>query len=384
MMDFLELQNTFIEILRSSLTECELDESVKAQLTPETVSALYALSKQHDLAHIMTICLNKNKIPLNEQQAAKFNRAEMISIYRYEQMNYAYAQICDTLDKAEIRYIPLKGAVIRPYYPNEYMRTSCDIDILVNKEQLTAAVDALVEAGFTCGEKNYHDVSLFSSNGIHLELHFNIQENIENLDKVLCRAWSYATLVGGGKYEFSKEFFTFHIYAHISYHFLTGGCGIRSLMDMWVMEHKMGCTYLDAKELLEEAGIYTFAAEIHRLAEVCFSDEPRDEFANDLLSYIFSGGVYGCLENNMAINHSKTHVTLRYICKRIFVPYKDIAIEYPSAKKVPVLYIFCWFHRTGKLALRLLKRIFLRKKLSKVVSDEKTDKLMQMRSRLKI
>ena len=45
------------------------------------------------------------------------------------------------------------------------------------------------------------------------------------------------------------------MFAHMLYHFISGGCGIRPLMDIWIAEHKMGITYTEAKDLLETAGI---------------------------------------------------------------------------------------------------------------------------------
>ena len=132
-----------------------------------------------------------------------------MSVYRNEQIKYAYNQICDIFNNESIPYIPLKGSVIRPYYPEESMRTSCDIDILVREENLKTAIDALVKKGFKCGERHYHDVSLFSEAHVHLELHFNIQENIDKLDAVLKDAWQYAKLTDGSKYEFTNEFFVF-------------------------------------------------------------------------------------------------------------------------------------------------------------------------------
>lgn len=70
------------------------------------------------------------------------------------------------------------------------------------------------------------------------------------------------------------------------------------------MEHKMEITYECAKELLEKAGVYKFATEISKLSEICFSGEPKDEFSDTILSYIFSGGVYGTSQNKIAVKKS--------------------------------------------------------------------------------
>jgi hypothetical protein len=225
------------------------------------------------------------------------------------------------------------------------MRTSCDIDVLIHEEDLGTAIANLESIGYTRAEKQYHDVSMYSQSNVHLELHFSLKENMENLDSVLENAWSYAECDKGSGYKFSREFFTFHIFAHMAYHFLSGGCGIRSLMDIWVLNHKMEMTYSDAEELLKRSGIYKFAQEISRIAEGCFTNNSTDSFADTVLGYIFDGGVYGNLENKIAIKKSKGVGSISYLRNRLFLPYKLMAIHYPVLKKCPILLPFCWVAR---------------------------------------
>lgn len=382
-MEVKTLQDIFIKILRSELTETELDASVKEQLTPDVISALYSLSSRHDLSQIVFNSLHKCGLQNEDSMYSKFNRRAIMSVYRNEQMKYAYNQICDIFNKESIPYIPLKGSVIRPYYPEESMRTSCDIDILVKEENLESAIDSLVQKGFRCGERHYHDVSLFSPANIHLELHFNIQENINKLDAVLKNAWQYTKLTDGSRYKFTDEFFVFHMFAHMSYHFLGGGCGIKSLMDIWVMEHRMGVTYESARELLEKAGIYRFAAEISKLAEICFSDKPKDKFSDTILSYIFSGGIYGTSQNKIAVKKSKNKSTIIYSLQRLFMPYKSMVIIYPILKKLPFLLPFCWIARFFKMLFEGKSKSALGEiKTANNVTDDQISVIVQMREYL--
>ncbi len=339
------LQGIFIKTLRSELCETELDGSVKEQITTDQISALYKLSKFHDLAHVVSSSLRKYRLINHEKLTSEFNREEIMSVYRYERMKYTYDQICHTFDEHAIPYIPLKGAVIRPYYPKESMRTSCDIDILVKEEDLKSAIDALIQKGFRCKKRNYHDVSMFSPMQVHLELHFSIRENSENVDRVLKDAWKHAVQVDGYRYEFSKEFFMYYFFAHLSYHFLSGGCGIRPLMDIWIIEHKMGITYRDAEALLKKAGIYKFAEEISNLVAVCFSDKPADDLTDTLLSYIFSNGVYGTMQSAIVAKRQKEKNYFSFLLHRILMPYKDMTVIFPILKKAPVLLPFCWIIR---------------------------------------
>ena len=382
-MDAKTLQDIFIKILRSELNETELDSAVKDQLTPDVLSALYSLSKRHDLAHIVASSLYKNGFSGDDEIYKRFSQENIMSVYRCIQMNYALKEICNTFNEEHIPYIPLKGSVIRPYYPEESMRTSCDIDILIKEENLDAAIYALVQNGFKCGEKNYHDVSLYSPNNIHLELHFNIQENIDTLDVVLKDAWKYATLKQNSCYEFTKEFFLFHAFAHMSYHFLSGGCGVRPLMDIWVMEHKMGISYHQARELLEKAGIYVFATEISNLVDVCFSDKPQDAFSDTLLSYIFDGGVYGSSQNKIAVKKENTKSTFRYSMQRLFMSYRDMTVIFPILKKLPFLLPFCWIIRSFKMIFSGKMRTSIAEiKTANRVSDKEIENIKKMKDKL--
>lgn len=334
-----QIQTLFIDILRAALKGEVPSGLCEQQLTSDTLLELYRLAKHHDLAQVVAQVLTKAGIELPGDLAAAMQKEQLMAVYRNGQLDFALSEIRHCLDDAKIEYIPLKGSVIRPYYPDPNMRTSCDIDVLIPENRLQATIAALEAAGYRRGNKNYHDVSMFSPHGIHLELHFNIQENMDNLDLVLGHAWKHTSPDEAGGYKFSNEFFAFHIFAHMAYHFLAGGCGIRPLMDIWVMEHKMGVTYVDAEALLEKAGIYRFAQYMSELATRCFdSGELAD---TSVLEYIFKGGIYGSMQNKVTVQKEATGSTLSYALKRIFLPYKTMVSVYPVLKKAPYLLPFC-------------------------------------------
>ncbi len=376
-------QNALIKVLYFVLNDVNAPDAFKQQLTQEVLLSVYLLAKKHDLAHLLSSFIYKNKIEVDPELKAKLQQHEFLSVYRCEQMKYTLQEISQTLNQAQIAHIPLKGSVLRSFYPQEHMRTSCDIDVLIHPEDLNSAVDALKAKGYTFQSRNYHDVSMFSANKIHLELHFNIQENMDNLDAVLKDAWQYASSTAQSRYDFTKEFFAFHMYAHMAYHFLSGGCGIRSLIDIWVMEHKMGITYTNAEPLLKKAGIYKFAVQMSRLANQCFSKNNADVFSNLVLQYIYNGGVYGSAENNAAIYKSKNNSSWSYVLDRLFLPYRDMTVTYPILKKFPFLLPFFW-------VVRWIKTLFggktksLAAEVARVhnVSDQKIAEIKEIRSKL--
>jgi hypothetical protein len=339
------IRQLLTEIFYSVLNEGAGAARIAQAMTAADIVPLCRLARKHDLLHVVAGFILDNKIEVEDTLRSKLQRERLTAVYRCEQMKHAFEEICGVLEEGKIPYIPLKGAVLRPYYPYESMRTSCDVDVLIHQEDLTDAIDRLVARGYQREKEMLHDVSLYSPGGIHLELHFNLKEGIDRLDAVLEEAWKYATLTHGYRYDFQSSFFLFHMYAHMAYHFLSGGCGVRSLMDIWITEHKMGLSYTCAEELLQKAGLDRFAAEMSGISNQCFTENKIDEFADLALKYICAGGVYGSSRNAAAVRKSKNNSFIVYVLRRMFLPYRSMICAYPILKKAPILLPFCWVAR---------------------------------------
>ncbi len=131
------VEKVFFALIRFEINGDELCDEIKNLITPDILPALFKLSKRHDLAHLVGDALDKNGLlPDGTEAKKRFLQERNMAVYRYEQIQYEYEQICEVLEKAKIPFIPLKGSVIRQYYPEPWMRTSCDIDILVKENIL--------------------------------------------------------------------------------------------------------------------------------------------------------------------------------------------------------------------------------------------------------
>lgn len=312
---------------------------------------------KHDLAHLVAHGLEKMNLPASEA-LDKFKTSKMRAIYRYARMQYEYERICSILEEANIIFVPLKGAVLRQYYPEPWMRTSCDIDILVREEELDAAERVLCAQGWIRkGEKGFHDISLFSPTGVHLELHFSILENIPTLDPVLGTVWEHVLPVEGkiAEHRMTNEFFLFHHLAHMSYHFVNGGCGIRPFLDLWILKQNICWNQKKLRELCIEAGLDQFCDKCMELTEVWFGDKNHSAITQHMEDYIFQGGVYGTMSNRVMIDQAKSGNRWKNLVNRLFMPYYKMKVRYPILEKrkwlTPVYYIVRWWQliTQGKL-----------------------------------
>ena len=232
---------------------------------------VYKLSKAHDVAHLVGDALNKSGVfenlpaDLDENERAaiskvkeKFDEQIFTAVYRYENINYELEQICKTLEEAKIPFIPLKGSVIRKYYPEPWMRTSCDIDILVKEKDADNAAEYLqTQLQYGVDRKGQHDVSMFTASNVHVELHFKLLDSDFKQVKDLMGVWSgdEISLLSDSEYQMSKELFLlYHIY-HMAKHFVHGGCGIKPFIDLWIIKNKIGFDGGKAQKMLQESGL---------------------------------------------------------------------------------------------------------------------------------
>lgn len=331
---------TMMDLIASEVCDRTVDKS-QYELTDEELVKLYKLVKSHDLAHLVGDALIKNNLIGDGEIEAKFQKQMMLAVYRYEKINYELGRLRKVLNEAEIPFIPLKGSVLRKYYPEPWMRTSCDIDVLVHEEAVDQAAQSIVEKlGYAYEKKQYHDISLMSDGGVHLELHHSIKENKANIDALLSECWDYAAPSGDYEYCFTNEFFFFHQIAHASYHFLHGGCGVRPILDLYLLQRKMPFDSTVLDEMLERSGIKKFFDAAKAISEVWFGSGEHTDVTRRMEDYLLRGGVYGSTQNSMAVGQQKEKGRLGYIINRIWLPYELLCITYPRLKGRKYLQFF--------------------------------------------
>lgn len=341
-------------LLRFEVCGAPVDPEVKAALSPELLEKLYALAGKHDLAHIAGQALSKLNLLGEDEISQKLKQAAMGALYRYVRINYELAQICRVLEEAGIPFIPLKGSVLRELYPEPWMRTSCDIDILVRESVLEHATKLLAEKlNYRIGEKWGHDISLFSPSGVHLELHYAVIEDTQVVGSqvVLDHFWDSAVACEGCqfRYRVPDEMFYFYHIAHMAKHVHSGGCGIRPFLDLWILNHRMEYDKKKRAMLLSKGGLLAFDEAAQKVAEHWFSGESYEDSVAQLFeNYILDGGVYGSLENSIHVRRINTS-RLKYILSRIFIDSNFLKKMFPVMKKHPWLMPFCQVARWVKL-----------------------------------
>ena len=304
----------------------------------------------------------------------KYTNENMLALYRSVVREDAIDRISKALSGAGIDYILLKGAVLKAMYPEPWIRTSYDVDILVREESLDQAVKAIEAATeFQYTKRNYHDVELLSDR-MQLELHFSVKESMDNLDAVLEEAWSNAEPTGNGtQWRFTPEFQVFHIFTHMCYHMTHGGLGIRPFIDLWLLRRKTSYSEGKLREMLEKCGIERFYDNCLRLSEIWLEGAPEDCSLDALEKYCLEGGVLGTAHNTV-ISNQRNRNGANYVFSRLFVSREIIESTYPKAKKYPVLIPFYQVKRWFRLLDRKTRKSAVNElNLAKKMKDEEVE-----------
>ena len=350
-------------LLRSAIRGTKLTQSERESYCADMLPDLLKFSARHDVIHLLVLGLKQNELISGEN--AELEKCILKAVYRYERLHYEYDKLCDALEKAQIPFLPLKGSVIRNYYPQAWMRTSCDIDILVHREDLDAAITYLSDnLKYSEKERTPHDVSLFSPLGIHVELHFDLVEEgrANNAIDILQRTWDNVLLHEDKRYwyEMTDAFFCFYHIAHMAKHFENGGCGIRPFLDLWILDNLENVDKSLRDDLLVQGGLFQFAEISRKLSRAWFDDGETDDLLLQLQDFILHGGVYGSAENRVALQQTKKGGRFGYLLSRIFIPFAKLKRYYPILEKypwlTPIMQIRRWFMLTRPSVMKMAKR----------------------------
>lgn len=349
------------------------------QLSKEDVKSIERIAERQSVFYIIIVGLKK--LGYKELLSEKAIQFIPKAAYDYVQREEALKEVSQTLNDVGISYILLKGAVLRKLYPQPYMRSCSDIDVLVHEESVDKAIDAIETCtSFKSYKRADHDIH-FVNKRVHLELHFSLLANLNKLDKVLGKAWDYASWQSEGKgLAFTPEFQIFYITAHAAKHFIKeGGVGIRPLLDLWLLRSKTDYNEEQVSFLCDEAGILGFYTTCCDLLSVWFDGKDYSNVTKNFEDIVLSGGVFGSEHLRIVSRGRVNRSSRKYVWSRVVRSREDIKEFYPICKKYPILIPGYQIVRWSKM-LRSANRKAARRELNqrREINQSEIDKYDQL------
>lgn len=279
-----------------------------------------------------------------------------------------FERLCDFFESENVSFIPLKGFVIKDCYPLGDMRRMSDLDIFVTDEN--AAHEAMLKLGYEC--KSFgecHHNTYYLKPVMNVEIHKTLSEDdrIGQYFDDICKNAIKNSAKCHTELDIADmmSYIVYHTYKH----FCGGGCGIRVVLDLYLLSQKYAKELASAEfsASLEKLKLKKFYSSIIQLAKVWFEDASPCKTDMILAKYFYKSGAYGTIthrnENVVASNledeKNVASAKRKSIIKIMFPDTKHMKKHFPYLNKCILLLPIAYVHRA-------FRGIFVRKKLSKI------------------
>ena len=313
---------------------------------------LYRLSGHHNILSLIFPAVSSMDIP--KEVFHKFYYDNRLLLARSTRQEIETHQVFGVLNKAGIRFIKLKGIVIQNLYPKPYMRSHSDVDIYMTKDDRERAQALMKELGYTLTTTiDYNDE--YKKDDFYLfELHSSLLTESSPYKALLAEPFKNVVQDADGvNFVLNDEYFYLHLLVHLLNHFLSGGCGIRQLCDIYIFEKTHPSLDLNLIEKKAEAfGLTVFLHTIRTLCTSLLEGKELTKDEKDIAAFIFSSGEYGSdnLKHISWLSKDK-HITwtftkkCRYFLKLWFPGANTLKKRYLILEKAPILLPVCWIRR---------------------------------------
>ncbi|SDB24399.1 Uncharacterised nucleotidyltransferase [Ruminococcaceae bacterium FB2012] len=316
------------------LIRCVLHDQIpkKEKLDKIDLSKLYEVAEKHSLTAITAYALESAGV-VDE----KFTQAKAKAIRKNILLDVEREKVLSELEKAGIWYMPLKGIILKEYYPKIGMRQMADNDFLFDKTRQNDIRNIMLSCGFRVEsfDKSKHDV-YFKKPVSNFQMHVSLFEidsksvmynYFKDIDKRLVSDNNSCF----GR-TFTDEDYYIYIKAHEYNHYSSSGTGLRNLVDTYIYIKRFGNNlnwkYLSTK--FAKLGMTDYEKGTQTLSLDLFDGRRLSDSDKKLLDYFIFSGTYGNTKNKISNSIAKKQGSkARYVFDRIFLPRKAIEKQYP-------------------------------------------------------
>ena len=360
-------------------------------LADADLKQLLIMARKHSVASMVCMALEKTAIFANADEATKkqWIDAKNKAIRKNMLLDAERKAILHELEIEGIWYMPLKGSILKDWYPKPGMREMADNDILFDPSGREQVREIFQNRGYktvSFGKINHDEyekppiynfemhVSLF--HGMYKEF----TKQYENVKERLLP-------VDGTAYQFAftpEDFYVFAL-AHAHKHYSHSGTGVRTLADLYVMERHLG-DIMDRDEVeqkLTQLGIAEYEQHSRVLAEKLFSavrplaEIELTEDEKEMLLYYCDATTYGTVGNSVnnrlhELQEGSEDITLwtklKYCGVRLFPGREFCKYAYPFVYKHLWTMPFFWVWRIVDKGITHRRKVKQELKALKAVS----------------
>ena len=343
-------------------------------LDKNELSFFIKLSKHHSLMAFLYQAINNVKANVPSEALNELEQYYLANLRKSVLFDKERNELFAYLKEKQIEYLPLKGIIIKNYYLDPYTREFADNDILFDDKGSALIRDYFKSRQYTVElyKKSNHDVYIkkpFFNFEMHRALFFPNEDNAKNVE------YFKDYLNNSPKKDEYEHYLTnedFYIYflAHSYKHYHVSGCGIRTLIDIYLYLKNNDLDFDYINKELAKLDLLDFSNDIKSLSFKLFDDQELNDEEIEMLLFLSSSGTYGTLEHSVD-KGVKEKGKFGYMMKRIFPPYSFYKSAYPWAYYSFILIPIAWLCRFYRILFKNPKKPTSELKMIKNHKDDK-------------
>lgn len=337
-----------IELIRSVLEE----RKPQPKLEQISMKCLFLTAKKHNLA-----CMAYDAA---KQIAGEEDKEVMEAWQNYSRTCMIMSavqgkegeRLLERFSDNQVRVLPLKGWIMRRFYPKPEYRQMTDLDFLIDIENRKAVRKIMTEQGYQfLYIENENTVDSYQKNPwMHVEIHNHmISYNKERYEKIWERCEKK-----DGLYAMNWDDYYMFMLDHLEKHFYYSGCGIRFLLDVYIFQQAKG-KELHRDKLKKEfrkRNQEAFFKQVEETANAWFG-EAYHVGDTELERVILLSGTFGTNSQKFENRQEKIQKKYKnkkvakamYFLTRTFPEYSYMCNIYSFLYKAPVLMPVMWIVR---------------------------------------
>lgn len=352
---------------------------------------LFKYAQENGLSGFIFTALDQNKI--SEAIYNKFQQEFYLYTTKDIRQLKTINEITELFNEHHIDHIFLKGSVLKKVYPETYMRSMGDIDILIKEYDLDKVHEILENSGYNNWHNSSHHDCFKKGKDIFLEIHPKLNSEFDSkYDVLFNNVWNMAKVVNNHQYEFIPEYNLVYLLYHTVKHFFSSGVGLRTILDigLFIRKYHEDINYDLLNTLLKDIDLTLFFKNMIWLNSKYFSLNDLMPLLNDyeldnstyeqVTSYIIQSGVHGhgkdfnsyiCGMTAKSIKKNNISKGKRvFIIRLIFPKYQTMVSIYPYLQKHKWLLPYAWLSRICRLMFLRTKRSIYKLKKLKVDNEQ--------------
>lgn len=357
-------QGYFIHLMACALNSTQPVEK------PDNVSFedVYQLSNKQLFANATFVSIDKLRNKPPKELYEKWQASYAFRLAQCANQLFELDLLVDSFVSQGYDVMPLKGSIVRNYYPTPDMRTMTDVDLLVKADDREAVRKIMYSCGYEMFIPDDGQVDTFKKgNHCYIDLHYYLMAKNHHGQEHFQDTWDIAFETDKkGVYAFTYEDLYVYNVGHYAKHMFSSGTGMRCVADAYVLwKNATEEQKVIINEKLKQKELFTFNEQLVKVAGIWFDGEEDDGTTDDIQAYFIDTSTYGNEDSVDAIklmtDSGESISKWEYFKKRIFPGAEYLYERYNVKHKCPLLLPFLWLYR-------LFSIMFIGKRVAKEVT----------------